>query len=66
MVDNLSKKVKNDFDHFKDQDDFNSEIYKNLIDNISTGIELGNSNAIIRKNSIYTDPNSQAVIIAGI
>jgi hypothetical protein len=44
----------------------NVTIYKNKIDNISTGIELFNSNAIVRQNFIYTNPNSQSAIIAGI
>ena len=44
----------------------NAKIYKNVIDNISTGMDIFNSNALVRKNTIYTDPNSQAQIIAGI
>ncbi len=41
-------------------------IYKNRIDNISTGMDLVNSNALVRSNTIYTDPNSTAAVIAGI
>jgi hypothetical protein len=44
----------------------NVTIYNNIIDNISTGINITNSNALLRNNTIYTDPNSQAVIIVGI
>lgn len=44
----------------------NITVYKNLIDNVSQGINLFNSNAVVRKNNIYTDPNSQATIIAGV
>jgi hypothetical protein len=41
-------------------------IYKNIIDHISIGIDLVNSNALVRNNSISTDANSGAAIIAGI
>ncbi|MDH3268351.1 MAG: hypothetical protein OEM46_05805 [Ignavibacteria bacterium] len=44
----------------------NATIYKNMIYNISTGMDLVNSNALVRNNSIYTDPNSQAVLVQGI
>ncbi len=44
----------------------NTTIYKNVIDNISTGMDLFNSNALVSSNSIHTDPNSQAAIISGI
>jgi hypothetical protein len=44
----------------------NVTIYKNLIDNISTGMDITNSNALVRSNIIYTDPNSQSALIAGI
>jgi hypothetical protein len=44
----------------------NATIYKNLIDHISTGMYLVNSNALVRSNTIYTDPNSTAAVIAGI
>ena len=44
----------------------NPTIYKNNFDNISIGIELFNSNASVQNNVIYTDPNSQLTIIAGI
>jgi hypothetical protein len=43
-----------------------TNVYKNIFENVSVGAELFNSNSIIRKNIIYTDPNSQAVIISGI
>ena len=41
-------------------------IYKNTIINISQGVRLFNSNALVRKNIIYIDPNSQAAVITGI
>ncbi|MBK7378273.1 MAG: right-handed parallel beta-helix repeat-containing protein [Ignavibacteriales bacterium] len=41
-------------------------IYMNTIDKISSGIYLFNSNGIARQNTIFTDPNSQSAIIAGI
>jgi hypothetical protein len=44
----------------------NTMIYKNVIDNVSTGMNIFNSNALVRSNIIYTDPFSQAVVIAGI
>ncbi|NWF89631.1 MAG: right-handed parallel beta-helix repeat-containing protein [Ignavibacteriaceae bacterium] len=44
----------------------NINIYKNLIDNFSQGVHLFNSNAIIKENNIFTDPNSQGVGKAGI
>jgi hypothetical protein len=44
----------------------NVTIYQNMIDNISTGMDLVNSNALVRNNSIYTDPNSTAAVVAGI
>ncbi len=44
----------------------NATIYNNIVDNISSGIYLFNSNALVRNNLIYTDPNSQSAIIAGI
>jgi hypothetical protein len=44
----------------------NVTIYNNIIDNISTGMDLVNSNALVRNNSIYTDPNSSAAVVAGI
>jgi hypothetical protein len=44
----------------------NATIYKNKIDHISTGMDLVNSNAFVRSNLIYTDPNSGAAVIAGI
>ena len=44
----------------------NPFIYCNLVDHISSGIFTFNSNSIVRKNVIYTDPNSQSAIVAGI
>jgi hypothetical protein len=44
----------------------NAIIYKNIFNYVSQGTRLFNSNAIVKSNSIYTDPNSQATIIAGI
>jgi len=44
----------------------NPIIYKNIYENVSEGIWLYNSDALVRNNSIYTDPNSSAVIVAGI
>jgi parallel beta-helix repeat protein len=41
-------------------------IYMNTIDKISSGIYLFNSNGIARQNTIFTDPNSQSAIVAGI
>jgi hypothetical protein len=41
-------------------DGVNTEVYKNVFENIkSRGIWIFNSNSIIRRNYIYTDPNSQ-------
>ena len=44
----------------------NATIYKNIIDHISTGMDLVNSTGLIRINTIYTDPTSTAAVIAGI
>jgi hypothetical protein len=45
----------------------NPFVYNNNFENIKTrGIWLFNSNSITRRNSIYTDPNSQAGQITGI
>jgi hypothetical protein len=44
----------------------NPFIYCNLVDHISSGIFTFNSNSIVRKNIISTDPNSQSVIVAGV
>ena len=44
----------------------NNLIEGNNLDNISIGMELFNSNDIAKNNIIYTDPNSQLPIIAGI
>jgi len=44
----------------------NTTIYQNVIKNISTGMLIFNSNALVRNNFISTDPNSLAAIIAGI
>ncbi|HSD62644.1 MAG TPA: hypothetical protein VLB50_02565 [Ignavibacteriaceae bacterium] len=41
-------------------------IYNNIVDHISSGIYTFNSNSIVRKNTIYTDPNSQSAVIAAI
>jgi hypothetical protein len=41
-------------------------VYKNIINNVSIGIDIFNSNSIIRSNTIYTDPTSLAAIVAGI
>jgi hypothetical protein len=43
----------------------NAVIYNNIIDNISTGMDIFNSNALVRDNTICTDPNSQSTIVAG-
>ena len=43
----------------------NAIIYNNIIDNISTGMDIFNSNASVQNNTIYTDPNSQSTIVAG-
>jgi len=40
--------------------------YKNIISGVSVGIELFNTNAIVRSNTIYTDPSSGAALIVGI
>jgi hypothetical protein len=41
-------------------------ICKNIINNVSQGLRLFNSDATVINNSINIDPNSQATIIAGI
>jgi len=41
-------------------------VYKNSIYNVSKGIDIFNSNVLVRNNTIYTDPNSTAAVIAGI
>jgi hypothetical protein len=41
-------------------------IYKNIYDNVSQGVRLFNSNAIVRNNIINTDPNSQAIVRTGV
>jgi len=42
-------------------------VYKNIFENIKTrGVNIFNSNSIIRMNLIYTDPNSQSGSISGI
>ena len=41
-------------------------IYKNILNNVSVGIELFNSNGIARENLIYTAANSQLAFTAGI
>jgi hypothetical protein len=47
-------------------DDSGPIIYKNSLVNVSQGVRLFNSNALVRKNMIYIDPNSQAVVVSGI
>jgi hypothetical protein len=44
----------------------NSFVYKNILNNVSTGGEINNSNAVFRNNTVFTDPNSQATLIAGV
>ncbi|HEY6906263.1 MAG TPA: hypothetical protein VI230_02295, partial [Ignavibacteriaceae bacterium] len=41
-------------------------IYNNIISKVTTGIGLFNSNSVVRKNTIYTDPNSDFPIVDGI
>jgi hypothetical protein len=41
-------------------------VCNNDIRNVSKGADIFNSNAVVRNNIIYTDPNSQAAVIAGI
>ncbi len=41
-------------------------IYDNIFSSLSQGIHLFNSDAVVRKNIISTDPNSQNIIIAGV
>jgi hypothetical protein len=43
-----------------------AKFYKNIIDNISICMDLINSNALVRSNTITTDPNSSAALIDGI
>ena len=48
-------------------DGSNVTVYKNIFENIKTrGVNIFNSNSIIRMNTIYIDPNSQAGSITGI
>jgi hypothetical protein len=44
----------------------NATIYKNSFENVSQGVRLINSNAIVKSNNIFIDPNSQATIITGV
>ena len=44
----------------------NFSVYKNIVSNVSTGIEMFNSNSLVRNNYIYTNPNSSAAIVAGV
>ena len=44
----------------------NPTIYKNNIDGISIGIELFNSNAVVKNNIVYTDPFSQLSLVVGV
>jgi hypothetical protein len=41
-------------------------IYKNIYYNVSQGVRLFNSNAIVRNNIIDTDPYSQAIVRTGV
>jgi hypothetical protein len=41
-------------------------VYKNIINNVNIGIDIFDSNSLIRKNIIYAGPNPQAVTITGI
>jgi hypothetical protein len=41
-------------------------INKNIIENVSQGLRLINSNALIRNNIISIDTNSQAIVITGV
>ncbi len=41
-------------------------IDNSVINNVQVGIEMFNSNSLVKNNSIYTDPNSTAAVIAGI
>ncbi len=44
----------------------NAVISNNIFENVSQGTRLFNSNAIVRNNTIYIDPNSQSTVRAGI
>ncbi len=44
----------------------NTTIYNNIVEYISSGIYLFNSNALVKNNLVYTDPNSQSAVIAAI
>jgi hypothetical protein len=41
-------------------------VYENSIYNVSTGIDIFNSYVRVRSNTICTDPNSSAAIVAGV
>ena len=63
MVDNLSKKVKNDFDNLKDQDDFNSEIYKNLMDIVGEQrVSKSNLDRLLYSHDIAPIPKEMSLI----
>lgn len=47
-------------------DSSHSFIYENIFNNVSQGVRLFNSNAIVKNNTIYIDPNSIAVVITGV
>ncbi len=44
----------------------NAVISNNIFNNVTIGIKLFNSNAIVLNNIIYTDPNSTSTVVAGI
>jgi glycolate oxidase len=63
MVDNLLKKVKNDFDNLKNQDDFNSEIYKNLIDIVGEQrVSKSNLDRLLYSHDIAPIPKEMSLI----
>ena len=43
----------------------NITVYHNICNKVNIGIELFNSNSVVRQNIISTDPNSSAAIVAG-
>jgi hypothetical protein len=42
------------------------QIFNNIFNNVSQGVHLFTTNATVRNNLIYIDPNSQAIVIAGV
>ena len=44
----------------------NPFIFKNKFDYLSVGVEFWSSNGIVRKNTIFTDPNSQLPLVTAI